>query len=119
MKFVFMDIGDCHMREIDMVDFPGRRVIGGVVESDPEESELIAEGAVFFIFQVSGVIPPFDAKRIVRKIIARELVVVSGQCLFKRSRFLGLCVGRWQADKQGQKCYGKAHRSQASEEKHR
>ena len=119
MKFVFMDIGDCHMCEIDIVDFPGRRVVNGIVEPNPEESELVAERTVFFIFQVASVIPPFDAELIVREIIAGELVVVSGKCLLERSEFLGFCVGRWQAEKQGQKCYDKVHRSQASEEKHR
>ena len=114
-------IGDRHMCEIDMVNFPGRRVVNGVglIESDPEESELVAEGAAFFIFQISGVIPPFDAELIVREIIAGKLEIVSGKRLLKRSGFLGFCVGRWQAEKQGQKCYDKVHRSQASEEKHR
>ena len=114
-----MDIGDRHMCEIDIVDFPGRRVVNGIVEPNPEESELVAERTVFFIFQVASVIPPFDAELIVREIIAGKLEIVSGKRLLKRSGFLGFCVGRWQAEKQGQKCYGKAHRSQASEEKHR
>ena len=57
------------MCEIDIVDFPGRRVVNGIVEPNPEESELVAERTVFFIFQVASVIPPFDAELIVREII--------------------------------------------------
>ena len=104
-----------------MVDFPGGRIVNGVspIEPDPEESELIAEQAVFFIFQVSGVIPPFDAELIMRKIVAGELVVVSRERLLERSGFSGFCNGRWREVKQDQKCYDKAHRSQAPEEKHR
>ena len=89
MKIFAINVGDSHVSKIEMVDLPGRGIVDGFFESDPEKSELITEKTVLFIFQVSGVIPPFYAKLVVRKIIAGELVRVSGKRLFER-----FCPGR-------------------------
>jgi hypothetical protein len=79
-----------------MINFPRRVIVGEllVCETNTEKSELIAERTVLFIFQVSGVIPPFDAKLVVRKVIERKLICIPRKGLLIR----GPCNNRWQAE---------------------
>ena len=52
MKFFIMDIRNCHMGEIEMINIPRRGVADrtGIFESNSEKSKLVAKRTVILIF---------------------------------------------------------------------
>ena len=80
------------MREIDLIDLPFRRVgdFLGPLQTDPEKSDLVSEGFAFGGLQITGVVPPFDAEIVVRKMVARKIVFIPRQGRTKCGRFRSL-----------------------------
>ena len=77
------------MREINVVDFPLGGIIHFVfpVQCNAEKRELVSEGPAGGTLKVAGVIPPLDAKIVVRIKITGESVLITG----KRRAGTGRC----------------------------
>ena len=65
-----LEIGHRQMGHVEIADRPPRRVLGGRVDADAEEGDLIAEPAASVRGEVAGVVPPLDAVLRVAAVIA-------------------------------------------------
>src|SRR2546427_12258172 len=81
-------VRDSEMGEVQVSESPARGILGRrlVRDGSPEERKLIAESPAVGGAQMAGVVPPFGLEVVVRAMIEREAIGVTGNSRAKSSR---------------------------------
>src|SRR5438445_4105188 len=90
-------VRDGEMGEIQVAESPARGILGRrlVRDGSLEERELIAERPAVGGPQMAGVVPPFGLEVVVRAMIEREAIGVTGESRAKfrrRGQLNGSCL---------------------------
>src|SRR5439155_2630029 len=95
IKSLAADVCDRRVRQIEIVDAPGRRIVRESAPlALPEEYQLEPIAFSGGVAQVAGVVPPFRAKGGMLEVIARKGIAITG-----RRAAIGLDVPGWSADR--------------------
>ena len=96
------NIGNGQVCKVNLIHCPLRRIDDFLraFQTHAEKSELITKFSAFLIFEIAGVVPPFDAEIVMGKIVAGKRIAIPRQGLAKFSELL--CFNQCKSPKQGE-----------------